>query len=557
MVFMIVLIMTVQGVRIASSNPTPSQVAASLTEWTVPTSASGPWGLALDQSGTCCWFVEYYGNKIAHFDSRASSFEEWEIPTADSNPYSIAVTSVGGSPMVWGTEFSSDKIFAFSPASGKFSEYSLPGGSGPGYVSIEPQAGPTARVWFTETTRNSNGEFIHDSASGNVTFYEDAFPAAVGGGAYDVHAGSGFVWFAGFSALVRWDRASAQYTIWPLPNNDSGVARFMTFDSRGQPWYTQGVADGTSNDNFVGVLRGNMIQEWRIPGAGSNPRGISINPLTQQPWIAEQSSLQGNGTVANLNDFGNGTLFSSSPITAPSGGTETVLSPTISHAPGSVHTVTPTTRSVIPSEEGPFAQYVLGPTLPSDVIVDSSGNVWVSEPGANKIAKLSVSTSDYALSVSSSYLSSAQGTSVALAVTGSSVSGYTGDVTFTAPNLPPGVTLSGFDPNPVHIPSGGNASSNFAINIAPSATPGTSFVVIRGSDGTIAHTIGFILTITNSTSPNSNAQSKTQCLIPIPTYLVGFDFALKSIGRRANWRRLHWATRGRYQSKISFAKSLE
>lgn len=509
---LIVLMFTFQGAQ--ASSPSQGPQGASLTEWTLPASGSGPWGLALDQSGTCCWFVEYYGNRVAHFDSRSGSFEEWEIPTSNSNPYSITITSIGGTPMVWGTEFSSNKIFAFSPASGNFSEYSLSGGSRPGYISIEPQAGTTARVWFTETTKNGNGEFIYDSASRNVTFYEDTFPAAVGGGAYDVHAGSGFVWFAGFSALVRWDRASAQYTIWPLPNNESAVARFMTFDSRGEPWYTQGVADGTSNENFVGVLRGNVIQEWRIPGAGSNPRGISINPLTQQPWIAEQSSLEGNGTVANLNDFGNGTLFPSSPITVPSGGTATIRSPTISHAPGSVQIVTPTTHPIIPSEEGPFAQYVLGPTLPSDVIVDSSGNVWVSEPGANKIARLSVSTSDYALGVSSSYMSSAQGTSVPLAVTGTSVSGYTGDVTFTAANLPPGVTLSGFDPNPVHIPSGGNASSNFAINIAPSATPGTSLVVIRGSDGIIAHTTGIILTIPNSTSP----QSTSRC--PVPTYLL-------------------------------------
>ena len=517
-VLAIVLIFTFQGLQVSASNPATPQ-RASLTEWTVPTSGSAPWGLALDQSGICCWFVEYYGNKVAHFDSRVGSFEEWALPTSDSNPYSIVVTSVGGTPMVWGTEFSSNKIFAFSPGSGNFIEYSLPGDSGPGHVSVEPQAGATARVWFTETTRDSNGEFIYNSASGNVTFYEDTFPASVGGGGYDVHAGSGFVWFAGFAALVRWDRASERYTVWPLPKHGSALARFMAFDSRGEPWYTQGVADGASDENFVGVLRGNVIEEWRIPGAGSNPRGIGINPLTQQPWVAEQSTLEGNGTVANLSEFGNGTLFSSYPITVPSGGTAVVLKPTISHASGSAHTISSTTRSIVPSGEGPFGQYVLGPTLPNDVIVDSSGNVWVSEPGANKIAKLSVSNSDYALSASSPYLSSAQGTSVPLSVTGTSVIEYTGDVTFTASNLPPGVTLSGFDPNPLHIPSGGNASSNFAINIAPSATPGTSLVVVRGSDGTIAHTVGIILTVTNSTSPSSS-QSKTQCPIPIPTYLL-------------------------------------
>jgi hypothetical protein len=43
-------------------------------------------------------------------------------------------------------------------------------------------------------------------------------------------------------------------------------------------------------------------------------------------------------------------------------------------------------------------------------------------------------------------------------------------------------------------------------------------VVIRGSDGTIAHTTGIVLTIPNSTSPNSNTQSTSQC--PIPTYLL-------------------------------------
>lgn len=514
LVLVIVFAFTIQGVQVGSSDLTQR---ASLTEWTVPTARSGPWGLVLDQSGSCCWFVEYYGNKVAHFDSRMGSFQEWEIPTPNSDPYSIAITSMSGNVMVWGTEFASDKVFAFSPATGKFIEYSLAGGAGPGYVSIEPEPGPV-RVWFTETTRNSNGEFVYDSASGNVTFYEDTFPASVGGGAYDVHAGSGYVWFAGFSALVRWDRTSAEYTIWPLPQHDSAVTRSITFDSLGQVWYTRGVADVSSNDNFVGVLRRNMIQEWRISTVGSNPRGISINPVIQQPWIAEQSWPQGNGTISSLNNFGNGTLYPSSPIIVQSGGTATVLSPTIGNASESFNAVTPTTRSIIASGEEPFAGYVLGPTLPSDVIVDYSGQVWVSEPGTNKIARLSTS-SDYALSVSSSILASAQGTSAPITVTGTSVSNYVGDVTFTAASLPPGVTLSSFDPNPLHIPPAGNASSTFAINIAPTARPGTNFVVIRGSDGAIGHTIGVIITITNSSSPTSSFQSNAQCLIPIPTYL--------------------------------------
>ena len=515
---MLVLIISIQGVHGVLSNSAPPLHVASLTEWSVPTPASGPRMLTLDQSGNCCWFVEYYGNKIAHFDARTSSLQEWTIPTPSSNPYGITITTINGSAMVWGTEFSSDKVFAFSPDTGRFSEYALPSGSGPGYISIERQPG-NIKVWFTETTRNSNGEFVYDPNSRNVTFYDAPFPTAVGGGAYDVYAGSGYVWFAGFSALVRWDRASGQYSIWPLPNNGPAVGRSIAFDVSGQLWFTQGSARSASNDNFVGVLHGNIVQEWCIPGPGSNPWGISVNPLTQQPWIADQSSLKGNGTVANLNDFGNGTLSFSSPITAPASYTTTVLAPAISRVFPSNYSLTSTTDSIVASNRGPFAEYALGPTLPSDVIADSSGNVWVGEAGTNNIVRLSTSTPDYALTPSSLYASMERGSSIPLAVTATSVSGYEGHVTIAALGLPHGITISAFNPNPVYVSSESNASSNLEINIAPGASPGTDSITIEGSDGTVEHTIGLILTVTNSTVTSTNQQLETRCLIAVPLYL--------------------------------------
>ena len=518
---LLVLILVLGGVQPSSSNSVP---AASLTEWFVPTPQSGPWGLKLDQSGSCCWFVEYYGNKIGHFDSKTGSFQEWQIPTSNSNPYSIAITSLAGNTMVWGTEFASRKIFEFSPTNGRFSEYSLPG-SGPAYISIEPQSS-IVRVWFTEPTGNRNGELVYDPVSGNVTFYEDRFPASVGGGAYDLHALSGTIWFAGFNSIVKWDRTSGDYTIWPLPVHAGAVGRFITFDSLGQLWYTQGAAGNSSDNNFVGVLHGNVIQEWRIPRRGANPRGITINPLTQQPWIAEQSALEGNGTVANLKDFGNGTMFLPSTLTAPSAPTATVLSPTISYANATIQSVTPAIDSVQASGEGPFTAYALGPSLPNDVIIDSSGTVWVSEPAANKIVRLSRSNPDYALNPTTSYVTLAQGSSTSLALTAASVSEYAGDVTFTVPGLPAGVTISDSNPNPLHVPPGGNASATVAIRIAPNASPGMDLITIEANDGTTSHTIGLILTITNNTA-SSSQQLETRCLITIPilipqsTLLIG------------------------------------
>ena len=513
----LIIIVSIQGVQGEIPNSVSPQRTASLTEWTVPTPGSGPWMLTHDQSGKCCWFVEYYGNKIGHLDPETGSFQEWSIPTANSNPYSLALTTVNDSVMLWGTEFSSNKVFAFTPDSGQFSEYSIPG-AGPEYIAIEPQPG-TIRVWFTEITKNSNGEFVYDPSSRNVTFYDAPFPSTVGGGAHDLYAGPGYVWFAGFSALVKWDRASGKYTIWPLPNNNSAVVRSLAFDSRGELWYTQGSAKSTSNNNFVGVLHGDIVQEWRIPSAGSNPRGISVNPITQQPWIAEQSSLQGNGTVSNLNNFGNGTIFLSSPMTAPARSTGTALAPTISRVFPSNYSVASTTGSIAASTHGPFTDYALGATLPSDLIADSSGNLWVSEPGANKIVRLSLSSPDYALSPSSSYISLAQGSSISLAVTVTSVLGYSGHITLSALNLPTGITVSAFDPNPVEVQSGGTASSNLEISVAGGASPGTDSIMIKGNDGTTRHTIGLILTITNSSLTSTGRQLETRCLVALPIYL--------------------------------------
>ena len=501
-----------------SLNAAPLQANAALTEWTVPTLGSGPWALTLDQGGRCCWFLEYYANKVGHLDPTTNTFQEWPIPTASANPYGLAVTAMSGSTVLWGTEFSSNKIFAMWPSLGVFREYSLPSsGSGVGYISVEPTKAEQVRVWFTETTKNRNGELIYDPATANVTLYEDAFPVAAGGGAYGVYAGSSSVWFAGFSALIRWDRPSQQYTIWPLPVHGLALGRSVSLDSKGDVWYTQGSGNATSDSNYVGVLRaGSTIEEWQLPSLGADPRGISLNPLTQQPWIAEQSSSVGNGSVAVLNNPISATLALPSATSAPSGGGPTVLGARPSSTIVSTRVVTPVTNPILGSSNGPFSEYALGPTLPHDCVVDSGGNIWVSEPGSNKIAKLSGFGADYALSSSPSVLSLSQGSSGTITITGTSISSFAGSVALSASGLPSGVTVSGFDPSSLSIPSGGNSSASVVINVAANAANGTSLVIFRGNNGTIDRATIIALTIVKNgqTSPGS----APRCLIATATY---------------------------------------
>ena len=513
---MIVLLVPFLNVpRTASFKTDSTQAQVTISEWTVPTPASGPLALTLDQSGACCWFLEYYGNKIGHLDGNTNTFQEWPIPTLTSNPFDLAFTSNGGSPSLWGTEYGSDKVFAFSPSSGVFLEYRLPhSDTGVGYISVEP-SGPQVRVWVTETIRNVNGELIYDPVSGNVTLYEDSFPSAAGGGAYGVFAESGSVWFAGFSALIRWDRASQQYTMWSLPVYGSATGRFVTVDSYGEPWFTQGVTNGTSDDNFVGVLRGdNVLQEWRLPNLGADPRKITINPLSEQPWIAERSLSAKDGAIAVLSNSSGGTLIATTPTTAQSGGTPFVLAPTSTTASSSIHTALPAVRQIegTPGEE--FTEYAIGSNSPQDVVTDSQGNIWISEPATNRIVRLSGFSPDFALSASPQFISLSKGSSGTISIVGTSTFGYEGKPTISPKNRPYGVIFSPAQ-SQLNIQPEKNASVQMTLDVSPNATAGLNSVTIEASDGTIAHTTSILLMVTNSTS---GILGKSQCLVATATY---------------------------------------
>jgi len=506
------------GFSIAATSPPQS---ASLTEWTEPTPSGGLWALTLDQEGRCCWFLEYYGNRVGHFDPATGTFQEWVIPTGDAYPYDLTASSVSGSLVLWGTEFGADRVFAFWPGTGVFREYPLPrGNTGVGYISAEPATATAAqvRVWFTETTRNLNGEFIFDPSTSNVTLYEDQFPDAVGGGAYGIYAGSNSVWFAGFSSLVRWDRSTQQYNIWPLPAHGSALGRFVTLGSNGDVWYTQGSGNATSGSNYIGVLRaGSTIEEWRLPSLGADPRSICLNPFTQQPWIAEQSSSAGRGSVAVLNNPTGATLVPSTSTTAPSGGSPVVLGAQPRPATVSTHVVAPVSTPIPLSSNGAFAEYALGPTQPRDCVVDSEGNIWVSEPGANKIARLSGFGPDYALSASPPLVSLSKGSSATVTITAASISDFAGTIGLTATGLPPGVTVSSFNPSSLTINAGGNVSANVQVNVAANAHNGTSLILFDGNNGTIDRLTSIILIVTSGPTSSSTASSPP-CLIVTAAY---------------------------------------
>lgn len=476
--------------------------AATITEWTIPTPNSVPTGLALDPSGKCCWFVELTGNKVAQLDPDMNTFREWAIPTANSQTTGLATTMISGSVAVFGAEFATNKVFLLFPSTGTFKEYTLPTvDSGPEYISIEP-GGTDIRAWFSEFggpangyTRNSMGEIIYQPTTGDAFLYEWTLPAGAGGGANGVYAAPGVIWLAGVSGIVKWDRAASQFTTWSIPAHPSTTAAFVDVDSLGQVWYTSRSPGGASTNNYVGVLRGdNTFKEWQVPTAGADLRVISISPVTQTPWVAEQ----GGDKVANLDPSAGGIVTGSAPVITPFA---PVLGALVTTTTGpvapSVVVVPPTSGPNSGSTTGQFTEWTLaGGSHPHDVILDIFGDVWILESSINKVARLTISGPDFILSPSSGTISIAQGASGTLLITGTSILGFSGAVTLSVTGPIPSEVTFGFSPNPISIPSGGTASSTLTINVGGGAPTGSSIITVSGTGGP-TRTTSFTLTITS------------------------------------------------------------
>lgn len=478
--------------------------AATLSEWTITTANSGPYSIILDPSGNCCWFAESSANKIAHFDPASNTFQEWMIPTANSVPLGMAAATIASQTAIIGVEGNGNKIFVFFPATGIIKEYALPnGGSLPEEVSIEPGGSGQTRAWFTEATRNAWGELVYDPLQPNAQIFEDTFPVAVGGIANGLYAGPGTIWFAGASALTRYDRVSLQYSMFALPTHGSSHGAYLTADTLGQIWYTQGVGNNAADpNNYVGVLQNlNAFKDWQVPSVGADVRGIGMNPATQQPWFAEYAHAgSGGAKVAVLDPSTGGSITGVSPTTAAyAGGVNTVAPAVLGPIAPTSNSVGPTSTSNTGLPTGAFTEWALSPLNgPHDVVVDSSGAVWIAESNGNKIGKLTLTQPDFSLSASSGTISVAQGASGSITIIGSSLLSYAGSVTLsTTGSVPSGVTFSSFSPNPINIPSGGSASSTLTIDVGLSAAVGPATITVSGTDGSITHTTTFILSVTS------------------------------------------------------------
>ncbi|MGB9022913.1 MAG: CFI-box-CTERM domain-containing protein [Candidatus Bathyarchaeia archaeon] len=468
-------------------------VTATLTEWTIPTAGSLPTGLALDPSGNCCWFVESSGNKVAHLDPADNTLREWAIPTPDSKPTSLALTTISGSLAVLGTESAKNKVFLFFPSTGKFKEYTLPTDSGPQHISVEP-TGTQIRAWSTKLEGNSIAEIVYDPNTGTARVYELTLPAAAGGGAKGVYASSGIIWFAGISAIVKWDRAASQFTTWAIPSHPSTQTASLDVDTLGQVWYISTSPGSTSTNNYVGVLRSdNTFTEWRVPTIGADVRGVSINPVTQNPWVSEY----GEDKIAKLDPSSGGIVTSSRPTATRF---EPATGALFTHVAGpilpSTVVVAPASSRLEMLSNEQFVEWTLATgSRPHDVVVDASGDVWILESSANKVARLSM-MSDFVIECDPSSLTVVQSANGTSTCTVTSIDGFASAVELAGSWLgtePRGVAYT--LPTPITPPPGRGVSSTLIISAGPGASVGMFTFRVTGTSGSLIRSADLEVTI--------------------------------------------------------------
>jgi len=95
---------------------------------------------------------------------------------------------------------------------------------------------------------------------------------------------------------------------------------------------------------------------------------------------------------------------------------------------------------------------------------------------------------NFSLSASPNSLSVARGSTGTSTITISPMRGFTGSVSFSASNLPAGVTAT-FSPN------SSTSASTLTLTVGSSATTGTFSVRVRGRSGTLSHSIRISLTV--------------------------------------------------------------
>ncbi|MEM3521974.1 MAG: hypothetical protein QW589_02040 [Candidatus Bathyarchaeia archaeon] len=334
--------------------------AASIVEYTIPTSNSGPIGIAIDSTNEIILFTEFKGDKIGKLNMATGAIEEYSLLDG-TRPFDIAFDGSN----VWFTErYGNDKIGRLD-SSGIVHEYKLPTdyswsnlwgiivdpednvwfasnarnfigkfdkttisiftiptpNSGPKHLVYDPR-GPF--IWFTMAVANKIGRLNPLAAEGKGEIVEYSLPATLNAPDHIAIDSFGFIWFTceGSNTIGKLNPWTGEFTT----IYTSGISRGIAIDSNNNVWFTL-VGLGKIARYSPSL---NLITEFSIPTSPSSPEEVLIqesSPITV--WFTE---YDGN----KIGKLTPGAPFSISTVT---------VLPTVSSTTGISSTTTSSTLS--------------------------------------------------------------------------------------------------------------------------------------------------------------------------------------------------------------------
>ena len=292
---------------------------SALKTFEVPTANAFAGRFDVDKATDDVWFVETNSNKIGRFQFDQQSFSEYDIPTHRSTPVDIVVSKQG---KVWFTENDANQIGVFDPASLSFKEYDIPTIESSPYRIAADAYG---NVWFTEFYGNKVGMFDSEQE----TFREYLIPTPSSRPTAIAVDDKGMVWFIETQGnkLGRLDPKDGIIREFELPTSHESPTEF-TIDESGVLWF-----GGNKSRNLMAFDSGSeKFKDFSVPGGG----------------VVESLAVGSDGKIiCSLKNIGKIGIFD------------------------------PSSNKLSEIELG------LGNSKPTDIAVDSKGNVWFADLGKN------------------------------------------------------------------------------------------------------------------------------------------------------------------------------
>jgi virginiamycin B lyase len=315
-------------------------LAQTVTEFPIPTAGSLPSGITVGPDGNL-WFTESGTGKIGRI-TPAGVITEFPLPYPNSQPNGIATGSDGA---LWFAETAAEQIGRITTA-GVITETSV------AIVGSQPYGittGPGGGLWFTAAEINGN-QIGHITTDGQVGVYSDGPPPGYIGFPFNIAQGAdGALWFATCTppALPCTNSEIVHFT------NSGGVSNFAFYPAAGVSAY--GITSGPDGalwftdsgpSNHIGrITTAGAMTEF--PVSSGSLGGITVGP-DGALWFA--SALAGGNTIGRITTAGAATEF---PIAGD----------------------------------------------PLNIITGPDGALWFTEPNANKIGRMVLTTNQELLIV--------------------------------------------------------------------------------------------------------------------------------------------------------------